>query len=30
MPEYRKHQHRDYTYKKVQIVYTVTKLTVSM
>ena len=27
---YRKHQHRDYTYKTVQILHTPTKLTASM
>lgn len=27
IPAYRKHQHREYTYKTVQSVYTATKLT---
>ena len=29
-PAYRKHQHSDYIYKTVQIVYTATKLTTSV
>jgi hypothetical protein len=30
MPTYKKHQHRDYTYRSVQTVHTATKITTSM
>jgi len=30
IPAYRKHQHKEYTYKIVQSVYTATKLTTSL